>query len=69
MLSTVLLGRAVGRIVGLVDITLIEATTALWENHWAKHWHARDNDTDGHLGHGQDCGIRSAICEVVEIAA
>ena len=64
MLATVLLRRAVRSLVGLVDITLVEAAAALWENHRAKHWDAGDDDTDSHLGYGQNCTVRSAVGEV-----
>lgn len=64
MLPTVLLRGAIRKVVGFVDITLVETAAALWENHRTKHWNAGDDDTDSHLCYGKNCTIRSAVCKV-----
>jgi hypothetical protein len=48
----------------LVDITLVESTATLEEDHRAKHWDASDDDPDCHFSHGQYRTIRSAVCKV-----
>jgi hypothetical protein len=56
-------------LVDLVDITLVEATPALGENHRSKHWDACDGNSYGHLSHCQNCSIRSAVRKVEQAAA